>query len=307
MNVTSKMTTSHMIDRHCSKVVQQFVDDNVELFRAKVSTVVFGCLHNFHNPHNSHNPQTLNYNADQEYTNSQKYPECFDHEKMLEVYKQAEVKHASLKYRPEYTDRVEYTFEETIKSMYKDQIIMQSLLRCNASVTEFIDFIKLCNEYDMPIVYCCLSDELYPSADYYKRHSARRVEILKKLTFITSNGLSIFRYYDHATVAHDHTIKHFSDYFNEETIKSCFIEHAKHPRIPVGCYTKELIEGYRMGIMHQMTQVVDDREKQLEEALAKIVQREERLLENIAALKRLQDEYNMKSRDVDIPADATAI
>ncbi len=295
------MTTLPMLDRHCSEIIQQFVNDNVELFRAKVNTVVFDCLRNLHNL------QTLTYNVDQTSANSQKYPECFDHEKMLEVYKQAEVKHASLKYRPEYTDCVEYTFEETIKSMYKDQIIMQSLLRCKASVMEFIDFIKLCNEYDMPIVYCCLSDELYPSADYYKQGKSRRIEFLKKMTFITSNGLIIFRFYDHSTVTHAHTIQNFSEYFNEETVKSCFIEHAKYPKIPAGCYTKELIEGFRMGIKHQMSQVVDDREKQLEAALAKIVQREERLLENIATLKRLQDEYNAKSRDVVNIADATAI
>ncbi len=304
------MVLTSTIDHHVSKTIKDFIADASKLFEAKVR-------------------ETINVHVNQASQDHLTYPVCFDHKRMTELYIGFRSSYSDPGYSPHsLITRASY---EEYKKLYGNNFrypdfkntssFHQTYFGCR-DVRDFIDFIKKCDKYNMPIVYFSYEIGIYPDITYYTKNHSCTIEYRPILTFITSNGLIIRRAHyiptDNDTKSglfnrksrqisvNDGSIPgdayhDFSDYFNIENIKIWSIEHAKYPRIPDGCFTKELIEGFRMGLVQQTFMTLNERESELDAKLAEIAQREEKLLKNIAAFQKIQDQFKTDFKDVIAP------
>ncbi len=276
------MESTFTIDYRVSKTIEDFLANASELFEAKVR-------------------ETVNARINQASQYHLTYPECFDHEKMLEgvdVSKEVNSSHLMNKCAGIYKDRIQM-------SDCKDNFQPGRFLQGCPDARHFVNFIKLCNTYDMPIVYCSYKDELYPNEEFYivnKNH----IEVFSPtLSFVTSHGLIIRRSHyiqtDRGSVNnyyhYGHHYTHFHEFFNEENIKKWSLEHAKYPKIPADCYTKEQIEGFRLGLIHSSPYTAMEIEFRNKKTLNEIQLREKNLADQTDDLKFMRDEFEKSRAD----------
>ncbi len=136
-------------------------------------------------------------------------------------------------------------------------------------IREFIDVIKECDKYSIPIVYCDYDGEV--------------------LTITTSNGVihRIERIYE--ADGWDGGFVGFP--LDEYDIYKLYSEHIQYPKIPIYCYTKDKIEGFRLGLVHSSPYALNERELNTIMALMKLNECDLKLSESIEALKKSQEEF----------------
>ncbi len=163
-----------------------------------------------------------------------------------------------------------------------------------------IEFIACCNRHNMPIVYFSYEHELYPDVSYYIRNQNSTKEYRPALQFITSNGLIIRKFHyihtNNSSKPND-MFQHFHEFFNEENIKKWSLEHAKYPKIPADCYTKEQIEGFRLGLIHSSPYIAMEIEFRNKKTLNEIQLREKNLADQTDDLKFMRDEFEKSRAD----------
>lgn len=130
-------------------------------------------------------------------------------------------------------------------------------------IRAFIDMIKECDKYSIPIVYCDYDGEV--------------------LTITTSNGVI------HQVDELDGNNMQFP--LDEYDIYKLYSEHIQYPKIPIYCYTKDKIEGFRLGLVHSSPYALNERELNTIMALMKLNECDLKLSESIEALKKSQEEF----------------
>ncbi len=168
-----------------------------------------------------------------------------------------------------YNDDYIAEFWETVMKMYPHGISPNLYNFTSAHDTaEFINVIKECDKYCIPIVYCDDDGEL--------------------LTITTSNGV-IQEIIDLNCGHVDREGVKFI--LNEYDIYKLYSEHIQYPKIPIYCYTKDKIEGFRLGLVHSSPYALNERELQTNMALMKLNECDLKLSESIEALKKSQEEF----------------
>ncbi len=266
------MESTFTIDYRVSKTIEDFLANASELFEAKVR-------------------ETVNARINQASQYHLTYPECFDHEKMLEgidVSKEVNSSHLMNKCAGIYKDRIQI-------SDRKDNFQIDRFLQGCPDARHFVNFIRLCNTYDMPIVYCSYRDEFYCI-----NNGDRSRYFCPVLTFVTSNGLIIRKFHyiptNNSSKPND-MFQHFHEFFYEENIKKWSLEHAKYPKIPADCYTKEQIEGFRLGLIHSSPYIAMEIEFRNKKTLNEIQLREKNLADQTEDLKFMRDEFEKSRAD----------
>ncbi len=279
------MESTFTIDYRVSKTIEDFLANASELFEAKVR-------------------ETVNARVNQASQYHLAYPECFDHEKMLEVYEEVKTQYTNTN-NP--CDIARNTYKKYM-AIYGNNFRCANVENSNYNqtyfgcrdATEFIDFIKKCDKYNMPIVYFSYENELYPDVSYYIRNHSSTKEYRPTLQFITSNGVIIRRTHyiptNNSSKPND-MYQNFTEFFNEENIKKWSLEHAKYPKIPADCYTKEQIEGFRLGLIHSSPYIAMEAEFRNKKTLNEIQLREKNIADQTDDLKFMRDEFEKSRAD----------